>query len=261
MSERVPQAQPELPETVAVSAFAIPSSNGSGPVTSSPSSLRRAILVNLRQRGSMSPDGLATHLGASRTGVLQQLHALEDAGLVSHQVEKHGVGRPRHRYDVTADAQDLFPADYDGLALSLVDAIAEVGGDALLDEVLAARRRQLGVRLRDRIHDHLIPDAPLADRVRELAIMQDAGGYLAEAIVSPDGTVRLREHNCAIFHVAQDVGACCAAELALFAEVLGVDVVRESHIATGDRSCTYRMEPRPAEGWPPTSSPRAPATG
>lgn len=245
MAERAPQPDPELPQTVAVSAFAIPPSNGSGSAASSPSSLRRAILVNLRQRGPMSPDGLATHLGASRTGVLQQLHALEDAGLVAHQVEKHGVGRPRHRYDVTADAQDLFPADYDGLALSLVDAIAEVGGDALLDEVLAARRRQLGSRLRERMNDRLSPDAPLADRVRELAIMQDAGGYLAEAIVSPDGTVRLREHNCAIFHVAQDVGACCAAEVALFGEVLGVDVVRESHIAKGDRSCTYRMDPRP----------------
>ena len=31
------------------------------------------------------------------------------------QAERHGVGRPRHLYDVTPDAQDLFPADYDGL--------------------------------------------------------------------------------------------------------------------------------------------------
>ena len=250
MSERAPQAQSELPETVAVSAFAIASGNGNGngAGTSSPSTLRRAILVNLRQRGPMSPDGLATHLGASRTGVLQQLHALEQAGLVAHQVERHGVGRPRHRYDVTPDAQDLFPADYDGLALGLLDAISAVGGDELLDEVLAARRRQLGARLRHRLNDRVAPDAPLLDRVRELAVIQDAGGYLAEALVDDNGTVRLREHNCAIYHVAQDVSSCCSAELALFSEVLGVDMVRESHIAKGDRSCTYRMEPRPAEG-------------
>ena len=244
MSERAPLAQSELPETVAVSARAIAPPNGSGsPV--SPSSLRRAILVNLRQRGPMSPDGLATHLGASRTGVLQQLHALEQAGLVAHQVERHGVGRPRHRYDVTADAQELFPADYDGFALGLIDAISSVGGDALLDEVLAARRQQLGTRLRERLDDRVGPDAPLAERVRELAVLQDAAGYLAEAIVGADGTVRLREHNCAIYHVARDVASCCAAEVALFSEVLGVEVVRESHIAKGDRSCTYRMQPGP----------------
>lgn len=244
MSERAPLAQPELPETVAVATFAVVPTNGSGSPISSPSSLRRAILVNLRQRGPMSPDGLATHLGASRTGVLQQLHALEQAGLVAHQIERHGVGRPRHRYDVTPDAQELFPADYDGFALGLIDAISAVGGDALLDEVLAARRLQLGARLRDRLNDRVAPDAPLADRVRELAVIQDAAGYLAEAILGADGTVRLREHNCAIYHVARDVASCCAAEVALFSEVLGVNVIRETHIAKGDRSCTYRMETR-----------------
>jgi len=249
MSERAPLEPSEPPETVAVSTFAIGQASASAPTPSSASSLRRAILVNLRQRGPMSPDGLATHLGASRTGVLQQLHALEQAGLVAHQVERHGVGRPRHRYDVTADAQDLFPADYDGLALGLIDAIGTVGGDELLDEVLSARRRQLGIRLRERLNERVPPDAPIADRVRELAVLQDAAGYLAEAMVGADGTIRLREHNCAIYRVARSTDTCCEAELALFKEVLGVDVVRETHIASGDRSCTYRIaSPQPGGG-------------
>jgi hypothetical protein len=54
---------------------------------STPSSLRRAILIHLRQAGPTSPDGLAAALGASRTGVLQQLHALESAQLVAHAAE------------------------------------------------------------------------------------------------------------------------------------------------------------------------------
>src|SRR5258706_6921631 len=94
----------------------------------SPSSLRRAILVPLRQSGPSSPDLLASALGASRTGILQQLHALEAAGLVSHAAEKHGVGRPRHVYDVTADAQGLFPTDYGGLAARRLSAGAARGG-------------------------------------------------------------------------------------------------------------------------------------
>ena len=72
-------------------------------------SLRRAILIHLRRPARRSPDGVATASAASRTGVLQQLYALEAAGLVSHAAEKHGVGRPRHVYDVTPDAQGLFP--------------------------------------------------------------------------------------------------------------------------------------------------------
>ena len=241
MPERVRQADSELPEAVAVSTFGHPLTNGAAAALPSPSSLRRAILVNLRQSGPMSPDALATHLGASRTGVLQQLHALEESALVSHEVERHGVGRPRHLYDVTADAQNLFPMDYDGFALGLIEAISAVGGEALLDDVLAARRLQLGARLREQLNERVPADAPLEERVRELAVLQDAAGYLAEAVVARDGTIRLREHNCAIFQVSRDVNSCCEGELALYRDVLGVDVERESHIAGGDRSCTFRF--------------------
>ena len=45
------------------------------------SGLRRALLMRLRHDGPSSPEQLAAHLGVSRTGVLQQLHALEAAGL------------------------------------------------------------------------------------------------------------------------------------------------------------------------------------
>src|SRR5258706_16227329 len=106
----------------------------------SPSSLRRAILVPLRQSGPSSPDLLASALGASRTGILQQLHALEAAGLVSHAAEKHGVGRPRHVYDVTADAQGLFPTDYGGVALPPPQADWGSGGGGPPAPGVLARR-------------------------------------------------------------------------------------------------------------------------
>src|SRR6476660_9368505 len=120
------------------------------PVAKGPSSLRRDLLLRLRLDGPSSPDQLAERIGASRTGVLQQLRALEAAHLVSRQTVRHGVGRPRHLYDVTADAQELFPSNYDALASGLLAAIRDVGGEALLDELLAARRRQMGDRIRRR---------------------------------------------------------------------------------------------------------------
>lgn len=208
---------------------------------SGPSSLRRDILLRLRLDGPSSPDQLATQLGASRTGVLQQLRALEAAALVSRQTVRHGVGRPRHLYDVTPDAQDLFPATYDALAAGLLAAIGAVGGEALLDEVFAARRRQLADRVRGRLDEAVGPDGSLADRVRELSIIQAGQGYLADTVIDADGAVRLREHNCAIYHVAQGTPAACQAELELFREVLGADVVRDEHIVAGDRCCSYRI--------------------
>jgi predicted ArsR family transcriptional regulator len=205
----------------------------------SPSALRRQILMHLRQAGPSAPDALASALRASRTGILQQLHALEDAGLVSHAAEKHGVGRPRHVYDVTPDAQGLFPTDYGGFASGLVKAIEAVGGDDLVEQVFAARRRQIGDRIRRRMAEQLPDDAPVEDRVKLLARLQDEAGYLAEAVVEDDGRILLREHNCAIYKIASRTMAPCDAELALFRELLGPDVERETHIASGDRCCSY----------------------
>ena len=215
-----------------------------GGSSSGPSSLRRALLLRLRIDGPSSPDQLAGRLGASRTGVLQQLRALEAARLVSRQTVRHGVGRPRHLYDVTADAQDLFPSNYDGLAASLLSAIEAVGGDDLLEQVFAARCRQLGNRVRDDMAERVSLDAPLVDRVRELAVIQAGLGYLAETVVSADGTISMQEHNCAIYHVAAGSPAACQAELELFSDVLGADVVREQHIVSGDRCCSYRITAR-----------------
>jgi predicted ArsR family transcriptional regulator len=205
--------------------------------------MRRAILVRLRHDGPSTPDQLASKLGASRTGVLQQLRALEATRLVARQSVRHGVGRPRHLYDVTPDAQDLFPSNYDALAVGLLQAIVAVGGSDLIEEVFAARRRQIVDRIRERLVQRVPKKSSLAARVRELSVIQDEQGYLCETLLAPDGTIRLREHNCAIYNVASTNRTACAAELELFREVLGADVVRETHIASGDRSCTYKIAP------------------
>jgi predicted ArsR family transcriptional regulator len=204
--------------------------------------LRRAILVHLRRNGPSAPDAIAAALGASRSGVAQQLRALDTAGLVTRTAVRHGVGRPRHLYDVTPEAQDLFPSNYDGLATGLLAAILEVGGESLVEEVFAARRRQAEARLRAEMEASLPANAPLEDRVRELARLQDELGYLAEARL--DGaTLTLIEHNCAVLDVAEASPVACRAELELFERVLGTEVRRERHIASGDRCCEYRVGP------------------
>ena len=226
-------------------AASVPSSpNPSTSPAGSPRTLRREILERLRRDGPASPDQLASAIGASRTGVLQQLRALEETHFVSRQTVRHGVGRPRHLYDVTPAAQELFPSNYDGLAAGLLAAIGAVGGDSLIEQVFQARRRQIGDRMRRELDDRVGPGAPFIQRVRALGVIQDELGYLADAVVDPDGTIRLREHNCAIYDVAQGQRSACDAELDLFRDVLGADVVRETHIASGDRCCSYRIVER-----------------
>jgi predicted ArsR family transcriptional regulator len=217
------------------------SQNGHDPARAAGSTLRHEILVALRRNGATAPEQLAATLGASRTGVLQQLRSLEAAGLVDRRTVRHGVGRPRHVYDVTPAAQSAFPSNYDGLAAGLLAAIGAVGGDDLVAEVFDARRHLIADQVKGRLDQRLPANAPLEARVRELAVIQDEQGYLSSAFIGADGMIRLRQCNCAIFGIAAQSSSPCDAELALFQEVLGADVVRETHIASGDRSCTFRI--------------------
>jgi predicted ArsR family transcriptional regulator len=204
--------------------------------------LYRAILHDLRSVGPSSPDEVGRRVGTSRTSVLQQLRALEAAGLACHATVKHGVGRPRHVYDLTPVAQGLFPSNYDGLATDMLTAIHAVGGQDLVGEVFEARRSAVATRVRQRLADRLPHGGTLLERVRELAVIQDEAGYLCQASIDIDGsTIRLTEHNCAIHRVAMGQPSACAAELEMFADVLGADVVRDSHIVSGDRCCSYRI--------------------
>jgi predicted ArsR family transcriptional regulator len=172
---------------------------------------------------------------------LQQLRSLEAAGLVDRRTVRHGVGRPRHLYDVTPAAQVAFPSNYDALAAGLLAAVGTVGGDELVARVFAVRRQMIADQVRTRFEERVPVGATLEAKVRELAVIQDEQGYLSSATVGDDGTIRLHQCNCAIFGVAAQSSSPCEAELDLFREVLGADVIRETHIASGDRSCTYRI--------------------
>jgi predicted ArsR family transcriptional regulator len=197
----------------------------------------------LRTDGPASPDQIAERVGASRTGVLQQLRTLESAGLVTRSLSRHGVGRPRHVYDLTSAAQELFPANYGALAQSFLTAIRTIGGEELIHDVFETRRAQLRARIARRIAERLPSGSTLWERARELAAYQDETGYLGRATRDADGTIRLTEHNCAIFGISGPYPIACDEELELLSEILGAKVTRECHIASGGRACVYRVAP------------------
>jgi len=215
------------------------------------STLRRDVLYAIRTGGPASPDQIADRVGASRTGVLQQLRTLETAGLVTRSLSRHGVGRPRHVYDLTPAAQELFPANYGALTQSVLTAIRTVGGEELIAEVFEARRQMLRARIGHRLDERLPANATLWEKVKEVATYQDETGYLGRASREADGTIHLNEHNCAIYGVSGTYQIACEAELQLFGEVLGAKVTRECHIVAGGRSCSYLIEPDERQGIAP----------
>lgn len=209
----------------------------------------QALLLSLRRGGPMTAVELAADVGLARSTVLEHLRALEDAGAVVKRIARHGPGRPRHLFDVAPRAQDLLPEGFEELATSLLDAARDIGGPAFVERLFDGRRVARTKELRDWFRSTDMDAHSLYDRLCELAALQDGLGYVCE--VSREGALRLHEHNCPILGIATRFAGACESEARMISDVLEADVRRETHLAGGDRSCTYRIEPRAwdSRGW------------
>src|SRR5207253_8759385 len=78
----------------------------------------------------------------------------------------------------------------------------------------------------------------LAERVQELAKIQEEAGYMARW-EKADGGYLLKEQNCAIYRVACRFQDACQFEIELFRRLLEADLERVEHQVKGDLACTY----------------------
>ncbi|QPC42431.1 transcriptional regulator [Kaustia mangrovi] len=203
------------------------------------------LLFLLKTRGRANASALSRQLGISPQAVRERLAQLENDGLVAHEDEVAGRGRPKRFWHLAEKADAAFPDTHAELTVSLISTIhAELGQEAL-DRLIARRERETAAQYREA----LAGCATLEDRVAALAGLRQAEGYMAEWQRSPerDGSFLLVENHCPICAAARACQGFCRAELDVFRDSLGegCTVEREEHILKGARRCTYRIAPKP----------------
>jgi predicted ArsR family transcriptional regulator len=209
---------------------------------------KRRILDRLKRADTLTAPEVAADFDLTDTAVRQHLEALEQAGLVERtSAPPQGRGRPPVRWRLTALANELFPDRHADLTVDLISGIREAVGEEGLERVVANRmERQLAAYRRT------LPDperSTVKVRVRRLAEVRSAEGYLAEAVADgPD--MLLIEHHCPICEAAATCQGLCRSELELFQRALGADVVveRTHHVLSGDLRCAYRVSAREPAG-------------
>ena len=199
------------------------------------SETRMRILQLLKMRASMTISQLAEALHISQMGVRQHLMILEAEGLVAHYQEKQGRGRPPHVYQLTDQANSLFPTTYANFAVGLMHEVAKFNGPGFINKVFRGRMKSQLETYQQRL-----AGKNLCERVKELARIRDEEGYMARFDENEDDYV-LIEHNCPIAVIAQEYPHVCEIELALFRQSLGAKIVREEHLMQGSHRCCYRI--------------------
>jgi predicted ArsR family transcriptional regulator len=206
---------------------------------------RRAIVKLLKTEGAMDSARLAERLGLTAMAVRQHLYALQEEKLVVAKERPVPLGRPAKYWQLTREADRLFPDAYAELSVALIDALGDAFGPTGLERVLESRcaRQQADYGRR-------IPQgASLKEKLKHLARIRTEEGYMAEVKPEGRGQYLFIENHCPICAAATACQGFCANELELFRSVLGegVAVERLEHIVSGERRCAYRVASRPSE--------------
>jgi predicted ArsR family transcriptional regulator len=203
---------------------------------------RAAIGEHLRRGTDASVAELADHLGISEVAPRRHLGVLEDEGLVEARTVNQGRGRPAARYQLTSDADRLYPSGYDQLAAEVLDFLGQTQGRAGVRAFLRWRLERQVAALADEVTAE-----DVEERLGQLAQALSAAGFSASVAADGAGFTLTQEH-CAIADVAREHPEVCAFEAATFAEVLGRDVHlrRRATMTGGSERCVCCVTPRDA---------------
>jgi predicted ArsR family transcriptional regulator len=181
---------------------------------------RRAIVQLLKTEGPLTSSQLAERLGVTAMAVRQHLYSLESEKFVTMEERPAPIGRPAKHWQLTAEADRLFPDAYAELSVSLIAALGDTFGSEGVKRVIESRSAR-----------------------QEQARVRTDEGYMAEVLPGEKGSYLLVERHCPICVAATQCQGFCSSELDLFRKVLGPDVQieREEHIVSGARRCTYRV--------------------
>lgn len=206
---------------------------------------RREILDALRRSSGLTADQLADQLGVTAMAVRKHLAVLQQDGLLSATVERRPVGRPVHVYTLTPRAQQSFPQSYQDLTTELLGDLRALDGEEKIATLFQRRAERAYTAL-----EPVVAGRSLVERLTTLTDYLDAQGYLADWEETPEGEYLLKEHNCAIYGVAQCIPEACSCELDLFRRLFadaGANIERERHVLEGDSHCCYRLRPKDQE--------------
>jgi predicted ArsR family transcriptional regulator len=179
----------------------------------------RGRMVTLLRRSGRTVEELARSLGLTDNGVRAHLSVLERDGIVRQRGSVRrgsGGGKPAYVYELTSEAEDLFPKAYAPALGRLLDVLVERLGPEESEALL----RSVGRRL---VEGKTVPTDDTRTRLEAAAGVLNELGGLAE-LEEQDGTFVIRGYSCPLAAVAPDHPEVCRLAEALVAEVAGVPV-------------------------------------
>lgn len=203
------------------------------------SDTRRELLQIIKRRGSLSVDEAMEALDMARTTVREHLLQLKQKGLLERTAERHGRGRPSHRYEMTRRAKVLFPSRDGELMGRLVRFLDARGAEDLVQTFFESYWNDRTEAVKRKLQRVAADD--LDDKVDTLREILEEEGFMPE-ITRRENQVTIRECNCPFPESVKETRIPCQLEEKFYREIFDTELERVSHIPDGNPACTYEVE-------------------
>ena len=195
----------------------------------------RGRVVTLLRRADFTVEELARELALTNNGVRAHLATLERDGIVRQGGvvrRESGGGKPAYVYELTPEAEDLFPKAYEPVLHRLLDVLPE----QLESDDSEVLLRLVGRRMAE---EQTVPADGVRARLETAArVLNDLGG-LAE-LEERDGAFVIRGYSCPLAAVTPDHPEVCRMAETLITELVGVPV--HEHCDRGERPrCCFEL--------------------
>jgi predicted ArsR family transcriptional regulator len=200
----------------------------------------RGLLVTLLRRGSRTVEELARELDLTDNGVRAHLATLERDGILRQRGSVRrgsGGGKPAYVYELTPEAEELFPKAYEPVLSQLLDVLAGQLGAQESEALL----RSVGRRIAE---GQTVPADGVRERLEAAAGVLNELGGLAE-LEERNGSFVIRGYSCPLAGVAADHPEVCRMAETLLTELAGVPVYERCERGERPRCC---FEIAPADG-------------
>lgn len=191
----------------------------------------------LKTRGELQASDAGNILGTTGEAMRQQFVKLAKEGLVESKAVSQGVGRPAQYWQLTAAGHARFPDTHADLTVQLLRMIRSSLGEAALEQLIGTRETET----LQRYQAAMLGAESLEEKLRRLAAMRSAEGYMADWEKQQDDSFLLIENHCPICAAATTCQGFCRAEREVFSQTLEANVERTEHILQGARRCAYRI--------------------
>jgi predicted ArsR family transcriptional regulator len=205
----------------------------------------RGRVVMLLRGGARTVDELATDLGLTDNAIRAHLAHLERDGLVQQGELRRSGGKPAYTFELTGEAERLFPRAYGVMLNQLLTVLSE----RMPEQELANVLREVGHRMPT---DGMTATADLRTRVGQaVALLSGLGGH-AVLEEREGGGFLIRGCTCPLAAAVEATpGACCLAE-SLLSDAIGVPVHQVCDQGSPPR-CAFEIPAESASSLPATA--------